>query len=157
MSPDASLPPPEQDAAVTPVMGSSLRRQVLVCTAKSCTANGSEAVLEAFKAQLIEEQLLFYKGNREGEVQCLHCGSVGFCAIGPAVLVYPDGRAAGVGDDDLRADDAGGRARDHREPLEGRGARGAAGAKAAGLGTFAFPGLAIRWRVHVHPLGPVAG
>ena len=91
MSPDASLPTPEQDAAVTPVMGPSLRRQVLVCTAKSCTANGSEAVLEAFKAQLIEEQLLFYKGNREGEVQCLHCGSVGFCAIGPAVLVYPDG------------------------------------------------------------------
>ena len=66
-------------------------RRLLVCTAKSCTANGSEAVLEAFKAQLIEEQLLFYKGNREGEVQCLHCGSVGFCAIGPAVLVYPDG------------------------------------------------------------------
>ena len=36
-------------------------------------------------------EVLGYKGNREGEVQCLHCGSVGFCAIGPAVLVYPDG------------------------------------------------------------------
>lgn len=85
------LPTPEQDAAVTPVMRPALKRQVLVCTAKSCTANGSEAVLEAFKAHLIEENLLFYKGNREGEVQCIHCGSVGFCAIGPAVLVYPDG------------------------------------------------------------------
>ena len=91
MTPDASLPTPEQDAAVTPVMGPSLRRQVLVCTSKSCSANGSEAVLEAFKAQLIEEQLLFYKHNREGEIQCIQCGSVGFCAIGPAVLVYPDG------------------------------------------------------------------
>ena len=85
------LPTPEQDAALTPIMGPFLKRQVLVCTAKSCSANGSEAVLEAFKAQLIEEQLLFYKGNRAGEVQCGHCGSVGFCAIGPAVLVYPDG------------------------------------------------------------------
>lgn len=85
------IPSPEQDAAVTPAMGPALKRQVLVCTAKSCAANGSEAVLEAFKARLIDEKLLFYKGNREGEVQCIHCGSVGFCAIGPAVLVYPDG------------------------------------------------------------------
>ena len=84
-------PTPEEDAALAPVIGLELKRQVLVCTSKSCAANGSEAVLEAFKAQLIDEQLLFYKGNRQGEIQCSHCGSVGFCAIGPAVLVYPDG------------------------------------------------------------------
>jgi len=86
-----SLPTPEQDASVTPIMGHDLKRQVLVCTSKSCTANGSEAVLEAFKAQLIAENLLFFKGNRHGDIQCITCGSVGFCAIGPAVLVYPDG------------------------------------------------------------------
>jgi NADP-reducing hydrogenase subunit HndC len=86
-----ALPTPEEDAEVTPIMGHGLKRQVLVCTAKSCAANGSEGVLEAFKAQLIAENLLFFKGNREGEIQCCHCGSVGFCAIGPAVLVYPDG------------------------------------------------------------------
>jgi (2Fe-2S) ferredoxin len=91
MDEPGQLPTPEQDAALTPIMGDFLRHQVLVCTSKSCTANGSEAVLEAFKAQLIEENLLFYKGNRSGEVQCSHCGSVGFCAIGPAVLVYPEG------------------------------------------------------------------
>jgi len=85
------LPSPEADAAVAPVINHALKRQVLVCTAKSCAANGSEAVLDAFKARLIEENLLFYKGNRQGEIQCSHCGSVGFCAIGPAVLVYPDG------------------------------------------------------------------
>ena len=28
---------------------------------------------------------------RQGCVSCVHCGSIGFCAIGPAVLVYPDG------------------------------------------------------------------
>ncbi len=86
-----SLSSPEQDAALSPVIDRDLKHQVLVCTAKSCTANGSEAVLEAFKAQLIQENLLFYKGNRDGEIQCINCGSVGFCAIGPAVLVYPDG------------------------------------------------------------------
>jgi len=84
------IPSLEADASVSPVIEHALKRQVLVCTAKSCSANGSEAVLEAFKARLIEENLLFYKGNRQGEVQCSHCGSVGFCAIGPAVLVYPD-------------------------------------------------------------------
>lgn len=81
----------EQDAQLAPIMAHPLQRQVFVCTSKSCAANGSEAVLEAFKAQLIEAGLLYYKRNPDGEVQCLHCGSVGFCAIGPAVLVYPDG------------------------------------------------------------------
>ncbi|MDP1831017.1 MAG: (2Fe-2S) ferredoxin domain-containing protein [Geothrix sp.] len=86
-----TTPSPEQDAALAPVIGHELVRQVLVCTSKSCAANGSEAVLEAFRARLIEEKLLFYKGNQAGEVQCINCGSVGFCAIGPAVLVYPEG------------------------------------------------------------------
>jgi (2Fe-2S) ferredoxin len=91
MDESRSVPTPEEDAVQAPIIGHDLQRQVLVCTGKSCSANGSEAVLEAFKAQLIEANLLFYKGNREGEVQCITCGSVGFCAIGPAVLVYPDG------------------------------------------------------------------
>ncbi len=91
MSDQGSIPSPDQDASLAPVMAHPLQRQVFVCTSKSCAANGSEAVLEAFKAQLIEAGLLFTKRNPDGEVQCLHCGSVGFCAIGPAVLVYPDG------------------------------------------------------------------
>jgi len=91
MTDPRALPSREEDATLAPIIGHPLKRQVLVCTSKSCAANGSEAVLEAFKARLIEENLLFFKGNRAGEVQCSHCGSVGFCAIGPAVLVYPDG------------------------------------------------------------------
>ena len=85
------VPSLAEDAALAPIIDHPLQRQVLVCTGKSCAANGSEAVLEAFRARLMAEELLFYKGNREGAVQCLQCGSVGFCAIGPAVLVYPDG------------------------------------------------------------------
>ena len=91
MEANRTVPSPEVDAALAPVIGHPLQRQVFVCTSKSCAANGSEAVLEAFRSRLIDEGLLFYKGNQAGAVQCGHCGSVGFCAIGPAVLVYPDG------------------------------------------------------------------
>jgi (2Fe-2S) ferredoxin len=72
-------------------MDAPIAQQVFVCTAKACAANGSEATLEAFRAQLIEKGLLFHKGNRAGAVSCVHCGSIGFCQIGPAVMVYPDG------------------------------------------------------------------
>lgn len=91
MTEPGTVPSPDEDASLAPIIGHQLQRQVLVCTGTSCAANGSEAVLAAFKARLLEEQLLFCKANREGEVQCIQCGSVGFCAIGPAVLVYPDG------------------------------------------------------------------
>ena len=87
----SDLPTPQEDAAQSPIVTTPIERQVFVCTGSSCTANGSEATLEAFKAVLSERQLLFHKGNRDGKVLCTTCGSVGFCAIGPAVLVYPDG------------------------------------------------------------------
>ena len=87
-------PDPTADRAVTPLMDAPIARQVFVCTAKACAANGSEATLEAFRAQLIEKGLLFYKGNRAGSVSCVHCGSIGFCQIGPAVMVYGPGGGA---------------------------------------------------------------
>lgn len=88
---DQPLPSPEDDAQAAHVIGHDLKKQVFVCTAKSCAAHGSEAVLEAFKQQLVDRHLLYHKHDREAPIQCLTCGSVGFCAIGPAVLVYPDG------------------------------------------------------------------
>ena len=91
MSEPRSLPTPEQDAAVSPMMRNELQRQVFVCTAASCAAQGAEEVLAAFRAQLAEAQILFSKATPDGPVACTNCGSVGFCAIGPAVLVYPDG------------------------------------------------------------------
>jgi (2Fe-2S) ferredoxin len=84
-------PTPEQDAALSPIMAAPIERQVFVCTGTSCAANGSEAVLAAFRALLAERQVLFQKGSTDGKVLCTTCGSIGFCAIGPAVLVYPDG------------------------------------------------------------------
>lgn len=83
---------PDSDRAVTPLMDAPIARQVFVCTAKACAANGSEATLEAMRGRLAERGLLFFKGNRAGSVSCVHCGSIGFCQIGPAVMVYgPEG------------------------------------------------------------------
>jgi (2Fe-2S) ferredoxin len=52
-------------------------------------------VLEAFENDLKERGLLFgreAKGkNPHGSVVVTSCASVGFCSIGPAVMVYPDG------------------------------------------------------------------
>jgi (2Fe-2S) ferredoxin len=55
----------------------------------------SAAVLETFDRQLKALGILFGKEtkgkNPNGNVVLTECGSVGFCAIGVTVLVYPDG------------------------------------------------------------------
>ena len=62
---------------------------------KSCSARDSADVLEAFESELKARGLLFgreAKGkNPRGTIVVTSCASVGFCAIGPAVMVYPDG------------------------------------------------------------------
>jgi (2Fe-2S) ferredoxin len=66
-----------------------------VCGGKSCTAAGSAEVKEAFRRELTERNLLFGKAakgkNPQGSIVLTDCSSVGFCAVGTAVLVYPDG------------------------------------------------------------------
>lgn len=69
-----------------------MKRHVFVCTGKSCSANDSQATLEAFWEVLAQKGLLYGKrGSMEGTVIVTTCGSIGLCAVGPAVLVYPDG------------------------------------------------------------------
>jgi (2Fe-2S) ferredoxin len=52
-------------------------------------------VLQTFERELTERGLLFgreAKGkNPRGSIIVTSCASVGFCSIGPAVMVYPDG------------------------------------------------------------------
>lgn len=75
-----------------PVVTAPLARHVFVCGGKSCSANNSEAVLEAFRTVLADKGLLYCKrGSMAGTVIVSTCGSVGLCQVGPAVLVYPDG------------------------------------------------------------------
>ncbi len=85
----------EQLRALAPVATAPIRHHVFVCTGKSCSSRDSAEVLEAFETQLKERGLLFgreAKGkNPRGSIVVTSCASVGFCSIGPAVMVYPDG------------------------------------------------------------------
>ena len=85
----------EQLRALAPVVTAPIRHHVFVCTGKSCSARDSAEVLAAFESELKQRGLLFgreAKGkNPRGSIVVTECASVGFCSIGPAVMVYPDG------------------------------------------------------------------
>lgn len=80
---------------LAPVLKAPLKRQVFVCTGKSCKAVGSEEVKDAFARELEGRGIRQGKDtkgrNPMGEVVLTECSSVGFCTIGPAVLIYPEG------------------------------------------------------------------
>jgi len=60
------------------------RANVLVCAGTGCTASGSPSVIDAFKAEVKRRGL-------EGEVRVVETGCRGFCAMGPVMIVYPEG------------------------------------------------------------------
>lgn len=80
---------------LAPVATAPIRHHVFVCTGKSCSAVNSADVKAAFERELLARGILFGKEkkgkNPRGSVVVTECASVGFCAIGPAVMVYPDG------------------------------------------------------------------
>src|SRR5688500_5483231 len=85
----------EQLEKLAPMLKAPIKRHVFVCNGKSCTAVGSPEVKAEF-VRILEEKGLRQgkesKGrNPLGEVVLTDCGSIGFCSIGVAVLVYPDG------------------------------------------------------------------
>lgn len=119
---------------LAPVASAPIRHHVFVCTGKSCAAVDSEQVKQAFERELISRGMLFGKEkkgkNPKGSIIVSECGSVGFCAIGAAVMVYPDG----VWYAQVRADDVAGIIEEHlingrvverlallKIPSEGRG------------------------------------
>jgi (2Fe-2S) ferredoxin len=80
---------------LAPVTQAPIKRHVFVCNGKSCVAVGSPEVKDAFTEELEKRGLRQGKAskgrNPMGEVVLTDCGSVGFCSVGPCVLVYPDG------------------------------------------------------------------
>jgi (2Fe-2S) ferredoxin len=80
---------------LAPVTTAPIRLHVFVCTGKSCSAVDSAEVKSAFERELLSRNMLFGKEkkgkNPKGSVLVTECASVGFCAIGAAVMVYPDG------------------------------------------------------------------
>ncbi len=79
-------------ALKAPVTKARLETHIFVCTGKSCSKNDSEATLGKFWEVLAEKGLLYGKrGSLDGTVMVTSCGSIGLCAVGPAVLIYPEG------------------------------------------------------------------
>ena len=80
---------------LAPIAAASIQHHVFVCTGKSCSAIESAEVKNAFERELRARGLQYGKAkkgcNPNGSVVLTECASVGFCAIGAAVMVYPDG------------------------------------------------------------------
>ena len=80
---------------LAPIAKAPVKRQVFVCNGKSCLAVGSAEVKTEFENQLEAKNLRYGKAskgrNPEGAIVLTDCGSVGFCSVGAAVLVYPEG------------------------------------------------------------------
>ena len=85
----------EQLEKLAPVATAPIQKHVFVCNGKSCSAAGSAEVKAEFERELKERNLRYGKEtkgrNPNGTVLLTDCGSSGFCAIGAAVLVYPEG------------------------------------------------------------------
>ena len=85
----------EQLEKLAPVTKAPMKHHVFVCNGKSCSAVGSAEVKKAFEEQLEAKNLRYGKQskgrNPNGSVLLTDCSSVGFCSIGAAVLVYPEG------------------------------------------------------------------
>ena len=61
-----------------------IRSQVLICGGTGCTSSGSKAIQAAFAKHLAEKGL-------SDEVKIIQTGCFGLCALGPVVVVYPEG------------------------------------------------------------------
>jgi NADP-reducing hydrogenase subunit HndC len=60
------------------------RSNVLVCGSTGCTANNSKAIIEKLKQEIKNKGL-------EKEVNVVQTGCFGLCAVGPIMIVYPEG------------------------------------------------------------------
>lgn len=89
----------EELEKLAPMLKAPIKRQVFVCTGKSCSAVGGQEVMAEFDRILVEKELRQGKEskgrNPTGEILLTECGSIGFCSIGTAVMIYPDGTMYG--------------------------------------------------------------
>lgn len=85
----------EELGALAPIVNAPIERHVFVCTDKSCSKVEGVEVKATFDRELIARNILFGKQkkgkNPMGRIVVTECKSVGFCAVGAAVMVYPDG------------------------------------------------------------------
>ena len=60
------------------------RSHVLVCGGTGCTSSNSQKIIETMEAEIKAKGL-------ENEVQVIRTGCFGLCALGPIMIVYPEG------------------------------------------------------------------
>ena len=60
------------------------RNQILICGGTGCTSNHSRDIIAEFNKQIAER-------NLAKDVQVIMTGCFGLCAVGPVVIVYPEG------------------------------------------------------------------
>ena len=60
------------------------RSHVLVCGGTGCTSSNSQKIIEAMEAEIKAKGL-------DQEVQVIRTGCFGLCALGPIMIVYPEG------------------------------------------------------------------
>ena len=60
------------------------RSHVLVCGGTGCTSSNSLAIIEALEAEIAKKGL-------QDEVKVVRTGCFGLCALGPIMIVYPEG------------------------------------------------------------------
>ena len=60
------------------------RANVLVCTGTGCDSSGAGSVIDALRGEIERREL-------QSEVRVIETGCRGFCAMGPIVIVYPEG------------------------------------------------------------------
>ncbi len=61
-----------------------IRSHVLVCGGTGCTSSGSQAIIDKLADEL-------KKNGLDGEIQIVRTGCFGLCALGPIMIVYPEG------------------------------------------------------------------
>ena len=60
------------------------RSHVLVCGGTGCTSSGSQKIIDALETEI-------EKTGLKSEVQVVKTGCFGLCALGPIMIVYPEG------------------------------------------------------------------
>ncbi|MBO1679045.1 NADH-quinone oxidoreductase subunit NuoF [Bittarella massiliensis (ex Durand et al. 2017)] len=60
------------------------RSQVLICGGTGCTSSGSDEISKVFEQEVA-------KADLQDEVKIVRTGCFGLCALGPIVIIYPEG------------------------------------------------------------------
>ncbi len=61
-----------------------IRSHVLICGGTGCTSSGSKLIQDTFEKEIVAQGL-------ENEVKIVQTGCFGLCALGPVVIIHPEG------------------------------------------------------------------